>query len=97
MAKYMRLVNGVPRTFNVDGEVNVNSGVTSITVNFPANVGTADPKVKAWLINTSDANPQFQEAIVTARSATQFTASWNAPTDSANYKLLYLVSDGYVS
>lgn len=37
------------------------------------------------LQNDVDTNPQFQPALITAQSSTQFTLSWNAPTSSASY------------
>lgn len=41
--------------------------------------------------NTVDANPIFLQGIVTAKSTTGFTVTFNAPTDSANYVLNYMV------
>ena len=97
MAKTMRLVNGVLRSVTVDGEAPISNGASSIVVNFPATLvgGNATPKVIAWMINTTDASPQYQEVVPIARSAFGFTASWNAPVDSANYKLAYVVLDGW--
>jgi hypothetical protein len=43
------------------------------------------------MVNTVDVTPQFQPMTVTAKSTTGFTASFNAPTDSGNYKLDWLV------
>lgn len=99
MAKVLRLIDGVPRQVSVDQEVAITSGVTSIAVTFPASLqtGNTTPRVVAWMVNTIDASPQFQDIVITARSATGFTASWNAPTDSANYKLAYTVPDGFIA
>ena len=99
MAKVLRLVNGVPRQVTVDGEASITNAATSTTVNFPATLqtGNTTPRVVAWMVNTTDANPQFQEVVITARSATAFTATWNAPVDSANYKLAWVVLDGFVT
>lgn len=98
MAKLMKLINGVLRAVTCDGEVAVSLNANNAVVTFPAalNGGNSTPKVIAWFINTTDANPQFQDVEVTARSSTGFTATWNAPLDSANYKLAYAVLDGWV-
>lgn len=98
MAKVMRLVNGVQRSVTVDAEVSINNGVSSVVVTFPGTLqgGSSTPRVIAMIFNSTDANPQFQPVDVTARSSTGFTATWNAPTDSANYKLLYVVLDGWI-
>lgn len=98
MAKVMRLINGVLRAVTCDGEVSIGSGVASVAVTFPATLQTANatPKVIAWMINTTDTTPQFQPVECTARSATGFTATWNGLTDTANYKLVYVVVDGWI-
>lgn len=96
MAKIMRLVNGQQRSYSIDQEVSVNSGVSTATVTFPAAIGNSTYRVAAWLFDSTDANPQFQPVTITARTSTTFTATWNANTDSANYKLMYIVPDGFI-
>lgn len=97
MAKMARLIQGRMRNLTVDGEAAIGNAASSLVVPFPATLqtGNTTPRVVAWMINTTDANPQFQDVVITARSATGFTASWNAPTDTANYKLAYIVIDGW--
>lgn len=98
MAKVTRLVNGRLISVTQDAEAAIGNGVTSVVVTFPANLqtGNTSPRIDVEMINTTDANPQFQEVVITARSNTGFTATWNAPTDSANYKLAYFVPDGWI-
>jgi hypothetical protein len=95
--KFTRMINGVPRTVQIDGSVTVSSGATSATVSFPATLqtGNSTPNVVAWLIDTTDTNPQFQPTTITAYSSTGFTVTWNAPTATANYIIAYHVVDGW--
>lgn len=99
MAKVMRLIAGQMRAITVDGEASISNAATSVVVTFPATLqtGNTTPKIVAMMINTTDANPQFQDVVITARSATGFTATWNAPVDSGNYKLAYNVEDGWIA
>jgi hypothetical protein len=99
MAKLVRMINGVPRSVTIDQEVSISNAATNVVVTFPAALQTASstPRVVAWMVNTTDSNPQFQTVEITARSSTGFTATWNAPVDSANYKLAYNVPDGFVT
>lgn len=96
---YTRIINGMLRTVQIDQSVTLTAGLTTKTVTFPGSLqgGSTTPNVVAFLINTTDANPQFIPVTVTARSATQFTASWNFPTDTANYILAYHVPDGWLA
>jgi hypothetical protein len=66
------------------------NGVSSVSVTFAALPNTSYV-VLAQMVNTVDVTPQFQPMTVTAKSTTGFTASFNAPTDSGNYKLDWLV------
>src|SRR5581483_947126 len=65
----------------------IGSGATSKAVTFSSTLGTTNYAVVVTMNNLVDANPQFQPITVTSKSATGFTATWNAPTDSANYIL----------
>lgn len=86
------------RTVQVDGSATLASGITTKAVTFPATLqtGNASPNVTAWIINTTDTNPQQFPVTITARSSTGFTATWDSPTDTANYILAYNVPDGWV-
>ena len=99
MSKVTRLIRGMVRSVTVDAEVSISASATSAVVTFPATLqtGNSSPKVSAWMTNTTDSNPQFQPITITARSSTGFTATWNAPTATANYNLSYIVEDGFVT
>lgn len=97
MAKFTRLVKGRPVSLSIDQEVSIPNAATSIVVTFPAAVGNSTYRVAAWIFNSTDASPQYQPVTIIARTSTTFTAAWNAPTDSANYKIMYIVPDGFVS
>lgn len=97
MAKFLRGVNGQLKSYSIDQEVSVSSGVSSATVTFPAAIGNSTYRVAAWLFNSTDAEPQYQPLTVTARTSASFTVKFNAPTDSANYKIMYIVPDGFIA
>lgn len=44
----------------------------------------------AFLQDTTDLNPEFQPLVITAQTATDFTATFNSPTDSPNYQVVWL-------
>lgn len=98
MPKVMRLINGVPRSISIDQEVSIGSAASSLAVSFPATLQTASstPRVVAWMVNTTDTDAQIQPVEITVRSSSGFTATWNAPTSTANYKLAYIVPDGFI-
>ncbi len=70
-------------------QVAIGSGVTSITVTLPIAMTTTSYVVLPNMVNTVDANPQFQPLVLTAKTTTTFTISWDHPTDTANYFLAY--------
>lgn len=67
------------------------SAASSVNVVYSSALPSADVPVIS-ILNTSDANPIFLQAIITAFSTTGFTAKFNAPTDTANYSLSYQTS-----
>lgn len=73
------------------GRSNVGVGVSSVTVTFSSPLPDTTYTVLPALQNTVDAFPQIQPVLVTGFSVNGFTATWVAPTDSANYKLNWLV------
>lgn len=97
MAKFSRMVKGRQVSYTIDQEVSVSSSASSAVVTFPVAVGNSTYRVAAWLFNSTDSNPQFQPVTITNRTSTGFTATWNAPTDTANYKIMYIVPDGYIA
>jgi len=65
---------------------------TSITVNFIfptlySSVYSVIPRFE----NTVDGSVVYQPITVTAKSLTSFTAKWNAPLDTGNYKIKWIV------
>jgi hypothetical protein len=72
-------------------EVVLALGATSVAVTFPSSLAGSGYIVNAQMINTTDALPEFQPVTITAKTANGFTATWNNPTDTAHYKLDYLV------
>lgn len=79
------------------GSDTVAAGDTQITVTFSTPLPTSNYVVMAEMTNLVDANPQFQTVIVTNKTNTGFTVKWNAPTDSANYEIGYVVPGNLVA
>jgi hypothetical protein len=73
------------------GRAAVSSSASSVAVTFSTAITTSYVPVCSWQ-NTTDSTPQFQPIVITAFSTTGFTASWNVPTDSANYSINWFVS-----
>lgn len=69
------------------GEELLASDLLSKAVTFSASFPTTDYAVLAQMKNLVDSNPQFQPIVITSKSVSGFTASWNAETDSGNYVL----------
>lgn len=72
-------------------EVPISLGITSITVTFPSDLPGLSYIVQANFANYTDANPDFQPITITNKTISGFTAVWNAPTDTSNYFLDYIV------
>lgn len=70
--------------------VSISNAATSVAVTYSSTLPSAYAPV-CHIINITDASPIFLEAVVTAYSTTGFTATFNAATDSSNYKLSYTV------
>lgn len=68
--------------------VDIGSGASSIDVVFAGSIGAIYAPIFSF-INTTDAMPIFLQGIITAKSATGFTVTFNASTDTANYKIAY--------
>lgn len=79
----------VPVVQELVGEASIPASVDNIVVTIPMpQVGT-NYVVIATLVNIVDGTPQFQTVDITGKTNTTFTASWNAPTDSADYRLAF--------
>jgi len=72
-------------------EIAIPDAVQSVAVNFPSALPGTNYVIQAQFVNITDINPQFQDIIITNKTINGFTANWNAPTDSANYLLSYIV------
>jgi hypothetical protein len=75
---------------NPTAQLAVGSGVTSITLSLPVAYGAPGYAVVASMSDITDANPEFKPLLVTAKSGSQFTISWNTVTLTANYVISYL-------
>lgn len=79
----------IPAVQEIIGEVTINAGDTSVVVTIPIAQANTNYVVVANLVNLVDGTPQFQVAEITGKTTTTFTASWNAPTDGADYRLAF--------
>lgn len=72
----------------------IDSGVATKSVVFTTAMANNTYVVSATIENTADTNPDKSILpIVTAKATTGFTVDWNAPTNSANYKLNWIISE----
>jgi len=74
------------------GEAPISSNATSITVTFSTPVTSPVYDVLVDMVNLVDPDPQYQQVIVTNKTVNGFTVQWNAPTDSGNYAIDYIVA-----
>jgi len=74
------------------GEVALSSGSTSVNVTFGSPQSSTIYAVIAQMLNSVDVNPEFQPITITDKTTTGFIATWNAPLDTSNYLLDYIVS-----
>lgn len=82
----------VPMKAFVTKETAIGSGVDSITETLLLPQNGANYGLIAQLQNTVDVSPLYQTTLITAKTASNFTASWNFLTDSANYVLSYMIA-----
>lgn len=72
--------------------VSLSSGVSSVSVTFTSAFGSTSYSPDWAIINTVDANPIFLQGYISAMSSSGFTVTFNAATDTANYKFAYKIS-----
>jgi hypothetical protein len=72
------------------GVYNMPSGQSTFTVAYDVTLASAIPPIFS-IVNTVDGSPIFLIAYVSAFSTSGFTVTTNAPTDTANYQLVYSV------
>jgi hypothetical protein len=72
-------------------EVSLVNGTTTFAVGFLSPMPDTSYVVFAMMENLIDANPQFQQLEVTGKTINGFNVSWNAPLNSNNYIMSYVV------
>lgn len=82
---------GTGQAGNRSGSIALTQGETTKTVVFDTPM-TATYTVNAEFFNTADASVLYQEIIITNKTLNGFTAKWNYPVDSNNFKLEYTAS-----
>lgn len=75
--------------------VAIGNAASTKAVTFTTDFGSTNYAVLTSITNVTDATPIFLQVVVTAKSSSGFTATFNAPTDTANYILEYIIV-GYV-
>lgn len=68
-------------------------GTQTQTITFGTARGTPLYKPIVIMENTVDPNPQYQPITITNKTVNGFTVKWNAPLDSSNYTLDWIVAD----
>lgn len=71
--------------------VAIGNAASSIDVVFTTPFGSTSYMLLTNITNVTDAAPIFLQVVDTAKSSTGFTATFNAPTDTANYVLEYMI------
>jgi hypothetical protein len=77
---------------NRAGSVACAASLMSITVTYTNPLPDENYILMLNFSNTVDAYPLLQNAFITNKTPTGFTAAWNAPLDTANYRLNYFVA-----
>lgn len=78
---------------NLSGVANsavITNGSSSVAVTFSSAFATTNYAIVANVRNTTDPNPIFLDIVDTVKSTSGFTATFNAPADSANYFVEYI-------
>ena len=70
-------------------EVTMASGISTKAVTYSSAISGTYALVVS-IANTTDSTPIFLHPIITAKSASGFTVTFNAQTDTANYVLEYI-------
>lgn len=73
------------------GVAALSSGASSFSITYDVTLGSSIPPVFSF-VNSVDASPIFLIGYVSAYSTSGFTVTANAQTDTANYKIVYIVS-----
>ncbi len=70
--------------------VAISNGASTVSVTYTSPFANTNYALVVMVRNTTDSSPIFLQPVITAKSTTGFTATFNAPTDSANYSLDYI-------
>lgn len=76
-------------TNSATAQVAIPMGATSITVSLPVAYGSTAYSAIASMSDTVDSGPQFQPLVITGKTSSTVTFSWNAPTETASNILTY--------
>jgi hypothetical protein len=74
------------------GEQAITNGSSTVAVVFSSDIGTTGYGIAFSIFNDTDVNPIMLQGVVTTVSNLGFTVTLNAPADSANYLLKYVVT-----
>jgi hypothetical protein len=69
------------------GQTAISIGTNSLSVTFSSTIGTSSYALTCNMFNSTDTNVQYQPIVITAQSATGFTATWDSNVLTANYSL----------
>lgn len=73
--------------------VAISNGAQTVAVSFAVAMPSANYALVVNITNTTDADPQYLSFANIVKTASGFTVELNAPTDSANYVLEYMVGE----
>lgn len=82
-------VAGLPGGLQVANQTDIANASDEAVIVFPSSFGSADYVALVTIMNTVDADPIMLEYQVKEKTALGFKLRFNAPTDSANYKVLW--------
>lgn len=72
----------------------ISLAASTVVVTFTTAFADTSYSIAGSVLNTTDSSPMFQDFVITAKATTGFTASFNAPMDSANYTLSWVAFKG---
>lgn len=75
------------------GNQSLSSAASSVTVAFSTATADTSYVPNFVFVNVTDSSPIFMMGIVTGKTTSGFTVTFNTPTDTANYSLAWQVND----
>lgn len=76
-------------TTSATAQVAIPMGSTSVTVSLPVDYGSTGFSAIASMSDTVDAFPQYQPLVITGKTSSTITFSWNGPTETASNVLTF--------